>query len=211
MLLGTVAVALLAVGVVLLWRHPTHGGTIAWRGLEVSSAGAGLPVLAAGLVVLGGAVIVARDGPDPSPAPPSTATTGSSGGTFGLPPAGCFEGYFASLPAERTATAEVGATGLVVVGRDQPKEPPVGLRVTDRGDVVGGMRFRFVPTSDLFIIESVVDGSCAEIESFFNATRRGADKHTLKNFEHVFVDWRGATYDIGLGGTGVISVSVSRA
>jgi hypothetical protein len=48
-----VGIALLAFGALVLLRYPTRpGGKVAWRGFEVSSAGAGLPILALGVAAI---------------------------------------------------------------------------------------------------------------------------------------------------------------
>ena len=215
--LGAVGVALVVFGAFVLWKVPDRpGGMLRWRGIEVNSVGAGLPIMVLGVVAIAAPLLLAEEErPTPStvgpiqttiPAAPGASTTGPSGAPAVT---GCFADYFAGIAGDRTAIVEVGAK-LVVIGRDQVKDLPAGLLVVENGRQIGGLRYRLAPASELFTIENVVDATCADVQDFYNATRRGADKHTLRNFEHVFVRWGGLTYDIGFASTATISVDVGR-
>jgi hypothetical protein len=131
------------------------------------------------------------------------STTTEAGG-------GCVSTYFAGLPEDRRPSVEVGARGVIIVGPEQPKDLPGGLRLVEAGQPIAALRYRFSPASDLFTIESVVDGACRPVEDFANATNPRSDKHTLKNFEHLYVTVGGETYDIVFGGTATIRVNVIR-
>jgi hypothetical protein len=126
------------------------------------------------------------------------------------PGRGCVSTYFAGVPEDRRASVEIGARGVTIVGAEQPKDLPGGLRLLDAGQPIAALRYRFSPASDLFTIESVIDGECRPVEDFANATNPRSDKHTLKNFEHLFMTVQGETYDIVFGGTATIRVNVIR-
>lgn len=77
-ILVVVGIAVAVLGAFVLLRFPNRpGGRIAWQGLEVSSVGAGLPLIVVGIaaIAIGGAGVGTGDSGDGD-----RTTTGAAGG-----------------------------------------------------------------------------------------------------------------------------------
>lgn len=148
------------------------------------------------------ALFVGNEGTE-SQAPRASAPSASKAGPS---PGGgsCFGRYFDAIPRDRIAPVEAGTTAFDVIGANQPKAGTVGLRLTNNGRSIGGVRFAFFPTNEIFKIESVVDERCRPIEEYSNTTNRGGDPHVLQNADAVRFGLGGAFYDLTLNGTATI-------
>lgn len=87
----------------------------------------------------------------------------------------CFEATFAGVGDGRVATLEKGATAQVVLESDQTKGEAAGLYLTDFGRPVGAVTYHVFPESDLFRIESLVDGGCEEVGGYAGMSLPSAD------------------------------------
>lgn len=193
-------------GIVLLKFPDKPGGRITMGTVEVSSVGAGLP-----LMVLGVVCLFAYTG----------AGTGIGGLNFWpfrpegpeLPPdvaGGCFEAYFEGVPAERVAVLEAGVQDIDLLGSGQSGDAPAGIVFTRGGTPVGALTYRFFTGSDLFRIASVVDGACEPVTAFAN-TSRGGDPEVLQNWDTLEMEIGGRSYFLRLGyDGGVVSVNYFR-
>jgi hypothetical protein len=132
MILLVVGVGVVALGaLVLLLFSDRPGGKIAWRGVEVSSIGAGLPLIVVGLAAIaiwsGG--VIRGDGGD--------------SGDQTIAALRCPDDLAKSVSAQRIATVESGVNAQIVAGPTVSKTEPFGLRLTDGGETVGAMTVRF--------------------------------------------------------------------
>jgi hypothetical protein len=202
-----VGIALVVFGSIVLLRFPERpGGRIAWQGFEVSSVGAGLPLIAVGVA----AVALAAGGVDlgggangEEEASTTTAGEGTGDGS-------CFAGYFEGIPAGRVFTLEDGVQDRDVVGTTEPKAGPFGLRLNADGAAIGAIRMGFFPENGLFRIQSVVDAVCRPVEDYGNLNQPGTDKHALPNFNDLGVRLGGRSYLLKAGGGATIRLSFFR-
>lgn len=158
LVIAGIAVAVLG-AVVLLLFPDRPGGAIGWHGLKVDSKGAGLPLIALGVVSIAvGAVAEASgDGAtqiDASP-PGATVATTSAGVTVSAGSA-CARETFATVPANRRERVELGAPYDIVIRPGEPLDQPIGFLLEDAGRALGFVtlaplgrgRFRVVAARD---------------------------------------------------------------
>jgi hypothetical protein len=193
-----VGVGLVLFGALVLLRFPDRpGGRIAWHGFEVSSLGAGLPIIALGVLAIGFAG--ARGTGDEG------ATVGGTGGlttvaqetTAVSDAAECFS----SVPEEELQPIEEGTRDFDIFRIDQPKSDPVWLAFTVDGEPIGGLLFRYIPANSLFKIQRVVDAGCNPVDPVENVSR-GGDPRTLQNWDTVQLRFDSALYNLRLGDDG---------
>ena len=104
-------------------------------------------------------------------------------------------------------TLEAGTRDSPLIGPDQPKEAPIGVKFTDGSQPVGAIRFTLVPSNSLFKIETVVDAACRATEDYANVSR-GGDKHTLQNWDSLKMHLGNRSYELRLGyDAGTVSAS----
>lgn len=201
--------ALVVFGAVVLLRYSDRpGASIKWQGAEVSSSGAGLPLIILGIGCIVFAILRRPAAPVPalSPPAPTVAAVGDSAGCAGI----------RALPAGRVDTVEVGMREVELIDPSQPLDPPFGVVLTDGGRPVGALRFRRYrgPSydADLYKIEAAVDAACAPLaEGTLRNVSRGGDPRALKNWDTVRVRLGGREYDLRIGGEGNIGVNLTRA
>lgn len=154
-----VGIAVVVLGALILLLFPDRpGGKIAWHGAEVSSIGAGLPLVVVGIaaiVIAGGGVIGGGDddGADVAGAGGNGASAMETGTVLECP----------NQPEARVVDVPQGAKGLTVAGPAESKTEPFVLRFIDDNQTVGMLTARKLP-SDIFQIESFVDGDCQTSE-----------------------------------------------
>lgn len=204
-----VGVALTAFGALVLLRFPDRpGGKMVFRGVEVSSAGAGLPLIVLGVATVAlGFTVDGGDDDSPSAVVSSDGTTTSSTGEAspaptspptGTPPSGCFAEHFASLPPDRVSRLEDGADDIDVIVASQPKEQPFGVVLTKLDQPIGAVTARFFRASGIFRVLSVVDAECRAVEDF--STSDSPDKHVVQNWNGLRMRLGAASYLLTLGG-----------
>jgi hypothetical protein len=197
-------VGVVVLGALVLLLFPDRpGGKIAWQGVEVSSIGAGLPLIVVGLaaIAISGGGIIGGDGEGGAPG------TGSGDQT----PAAlkCPDDLTTSLPSQRVATVESGANAQIIAGATMSKTEWFGLRLTDGGKTVGAITARFVPASGLFTIQTFVDADChaGHVESI--AAPGSGPLSSVQNWTNVRVTLRGRSYTLNLGGGADLRVNFS--
>lgn len=152
--------------------------------------------------IIGGATM----SPPPSNGPRSVDTVSGSGASPSLttsPPSavtsdGCLREYFQGIPPNRIFVLEEGTRDVRLVGREQTKEAPVGLRLMDSRQLVGAFRFSFFLNGEIFKIESVIDHSCRPIEDYSVEGRPG-EKRVLQNWDVLRVKIGSQSYALELG------------
>jgi hypothetical protein len=195
-ILVIVGVAIVVLGAFILLLFPDRpGGKIAWQGAEVSSIGAGLPLIVVGIAAIaiagGGAIRGARDG---------GADLGGEGGTGGSAADTGIGLECPDLPQARVVDVPQGANALVVAGPAESKSEPFVLRFIDDNRTVGVLTARKLP-SDVFQIQSFIDGDCQTSE--IKGEPGAAALDAITNWRNVTIpDLMGRSYVLNLGYTG---------
>jgi hypothetical protein len=221
-LLLALGVGLVLFGAIVLIRYSDRpGGTLKWLGLEVSSKGAGLPLIALGIAAL--ALTTTRGSKPEADGAPSPSAGTSAGAPVAIPPAenaaaatapACVATLMGSVAAERRTTVEVGMRDLDVVSPPQPLDLPFALALTENGSPVGAIRLRLYRGSDagshLFKVEAAVDAACRQA-ALSNASR-GGDPRSLPNWDTLRLRLGQHDYSLRIGAEEQIRVgSFSRA
>jgi hypothetical protein len=189
-------VGLVLFGALVLLRFPDRpGGRIAWHEFEVSSVGAGLPLVVVGIAAI--AVAATFDGGDEAPGGEEAAI--ATAGIAASESHPCPE-FFAGIPSRRIASLEEGVTDRVVVRPSEPKAGPIGLSFTDAGRPVGALRIVYFPVNGLFKVDGLVDARCRPVTSFENLDRPDSDPGTLQNYDTLVIAFGDRRYALRTGG-----------
>lgn len=142
--LALLGVALVVFGAVVLLLFPDRpGGKIGFRGLNVSSTGAGLPLIVLGVALVVTAVAIpnltGRGDPITGDAATGDPTTGDVAtpkvpGPDGVPASECTTKFFAEkppVPATRIRPLELGARTREVLGPGETQSGEFGLVLVD--------------------------------------------------------------------------------
>jgi hypothetical protein len=163
-----IGLALVAFGALVLLRFPDRpGGRLRLGGMEVSSVGAGLPLVALGVAAVAVGVLH-------QPATPSDTDGGAGGGGGGSgaqpPEPGfvpeCMAAFLADDPAvarERQRQLNEGLEDVDVLGPDEPKQTEFALVLTD-SDPVGVVKASYDTATERFRFDAMVDGKCQPME-----------------------------------------------
>jgi hypothetical protein len=163
-----------------------------------------LPLIVVSIVAVGVAAVRGNGGAGSGGAPPvessalSSVGSGSGAGAAASQPTGCFAGYFRGIRSGSVHAVEDGAYDLDVIGPKQSKSALVGLELDRGGKPVGAIRFAYVPTSQVFRIDSVVDARCRPTERFSNEAHPAFDSHVLENDGTVRIQLGSSSYDLRL-------------
>jgi hypothetical protein len=193
-------VGLVLFGAFVLLRYPSStGGTVSIVGIQVSSAGAGLPLIVLGVA----AVLLSNTGVAerlelPGLGRTESVTTSGDG-------ASCFP----DVASDRIRRLEAGASDQDVIGPHQSKAEPFVLVLTEGGATIAELRLRFFPENELFRVESAVDAECEELGGLSNLDR-GGEPRVLQNFDTLGIRTATGDYALRLGGGTTIRVNVSR-
>lgn len=167
LVLAGLGLALVGLGVLVLLRFPDRpGGDLRLLGLEVSSIGAGLPLIALGVLVV--VLAVAQQGDRGQPAAGDPAGGGTAGLAAGPPPKNtpaCIADFFAGRPdvargRQRTLAAE--AEDVLVLGQAEPKSEEFGLVLTEQRKVIGAAKMSYDVDAQQFRFDALVDARCRE-------------------------------------------------
>jgi len=109
----------------------------------------------------------------------------------------CFAQYVSDIAADRVKTIEMGTVDFQVIAPNQPKDGVIGIKFTELNQAVAGMRFFFIPGSNVFKIETVVDAQCQAMENYANASR-GGDKRVLQNWDSLQMRLGDQIYTVSL-------------
>ena len=162
--LGVVVAALGAV--VLLWFPDRPGGVIRFKDAEVSSRGAGLPLIALGAAVTIIAAAVVPGGTSDG----DTATSGDSGvaGLATAPRSGCTTKFFGQDPqvaSPRVRSVELQARDRRVLSSGEPEDTEFGLVFSDtlssvKPRVLGAMKLFRRPGVGFHVVDTVDERTC---------------------------------------------------
>jgi hypothetical protein len=203
-------IALLAFGALVLLKYSDRpGGTIKSFGVEVSSAGAGLPLIALGVGFIAFAAVrfsPTSRGTDVRGTPAETTAKLQASDTS------CVAALLSGVSRDRVDTVEVGMQGVEVIGSHQTLNTPFVLLLTENGQRIGAMRIRLYQASnssgDLYKIEQAIDAGCANVEQMRNS--RGGNPRDLMNWDTLRATLGAHQYDLRIGGEGNITVSFTR-
>ncbi|MEO5815986.1 MAG: hypothetical protein ABIT20_11975 [Gemmatimonadaceae bacterium] len=210
--LMVLGIALVAFGALVLMKYSDRpGGTIKWLGLEVTSKGAGLPLIALGV----GSIVFAvarfplaspNAGPDVTTRP-DTVTNPSKALTRTGSHTSCYDEFLSKVPGDRVDSVEVGMTGVEIIGSHEKLDGPFALLLTENGQRIGALRIRLYgagTAAQLYKIEQAIDG-CAEVTAMRN-TSRGGNPRELQNWDTLREKLGPHEYDVRIGGEGNINV-----
>jgi hypothetical protein len=166
LLLAAVGVLLVALGALILLRFPDRpGGSVRFLGMEVSSIGAGLPVIALGLLAV---VLAVEEQRGSSGTPSSTnraATAAVESEQPGVP--GCMAEFFDASPQvpveRRKYLPRRGGDDIDVLKPGEPKDTEFGLILRDHGAAVGAVKMRYDADAEEFPIDGIVDAACKPV------------------------------------------------
>jgi len=125
------------------------------------------------------------------------ATTPLTSRTPAIPSGDCLSEYFRGIREDRVFALEEGTSNFTVIGREQTKEDPIGLRLTDNRQTVGALRFSFFLNGEIFKIESIVDATCGQVKEYSIEGRPG-EKRTLQNWDTLQITFGSRTYALRL-------------
>jgi len=193
-----VGIALLVFGAIVLVVLPKRpGAKIAWHGLEISSAGAGLPLIFLGLVsVLTATAALPVAIQLPGAAAPLQIGGGAAQGKT-RPLTACFAQALDTIPGDRVWQLEAGVNDAKLVGPQQSKQESFALELTDSGHPVGLVVLHFFSASELFKVEHAIDQECRPA-SHQNASR-GGDPDVLQNWDSLRIELAGRVYELRPG------------
>jgi hypothetical protein len=197
-ILALLGVVLVGFGALVLLKFPDRpGGKLAWRGFEVNSTGAGLPLIVLGVVTTVIAVSVQLSGKQPeTPAAPGV-TPGPELVTPGV-------------PADRIVTLEDGTHDRDIVEVDQSKDWPIGVKFTQDGRPLGALTLQPSPRDNLFKVRDVVDAQNHPVAEYSNASR-GGTRNVLQNWDTMHIRFEGRLYLLRVGGFDTIRVNFEQA
>jgi hypothetical protein len=199
--LAAVGVALVALGALVLLRFPDRpGGKLRMMGLEVSSIGAGLP-----LVALGVLAVVIAGGQERGGGRSSTGqSSGGGGGSAAKPPPGntpaCIVDFFDTRPKtarHRRRTLPAEAQDVDVLGPAEPKGEEFGLVLTDQRKVVGAAKLAYDVDASQYRFDQLVDGRCHRA-GWIAPDIPGANPSTVNNHTTLRLTLGGAEYVLEL-------------
>jgi hypothetical protein len=192
-ILLVVGVGVVVLGALILLLFPDRpGGKIGWQGAEVSSIGAGLPLIVVGIaaIAIGGGGTIRGD---------------SAGGIFGGDGGGGDSADQTNavlecpdLPRTRVIDVPQGANALIIAGPAESKTEPFGLRFIDNNQTVGALTARLLPSQD-FLIQSFVDTDCQSRQIELNEPGAAALDAIPNNRNVLIPDLMGRSYILNLG------------
>ena len=147
-----------------------------WSSLPGVLTGIAAVLAAAGTLI---ALFRDDDGSEPDP-PAAVAVETSEPGAAA--DGSCFGEYLQGIPADRVGELEAGGYEDVI-SETEPKAGPIGMRFTDFGEPIGGMRFAFFPDSGVYRIESVVDAACEPVGDY--EVQNSGDKTVWPDSDYV--------------------------
>ena len=179
-----VGIGLMIFGALVLLKFPYRpGGKITWGGIEISSMGAGLPLIVLGVIC----IVISSTGISPEDLCkiyPDICNGKSEN---------CFEG----IPEDRVATMEEGAKYIQLIGPHQSKDEAIAINFTENRKPIGAIKFYYMFDNKFFKVDSIVDSECKPIEDYENVNR-GGDKHVLQSWDTLQIQFGDHTYELSL-------------
>jgi hypothetical protein len=199
--LAAVGVALVALGALVLLRFPDRpGGKLRMMGLEVSSIGAGLPLVALGVL----AVVIAGGQQRGGGRSSTSASSGGGGGSAARPPPSntpaCIVDFFDARPTaarHRRRTLPAEAQDVDVLGAAEPKAEEFGLVLTDQRKVVGAAKMTYDVDATQYRFDQLVDGRCHRA-AWLAPDIPGVNPSTVNNHTTLRLTLGGAQYVLEL-------------
>jgi hypothetical protein len=205
LVLAALGVALVLFGGWLLVKLPDRpGGKLALGKVEVSSAGAGLPLVVLGVVCvvlsasgdLRGMIGLTTDKPptaNPTPAatPPGSPTPTSASGD-------CLRQYAAGVPADSAASVEEGGVDIRLIAPAPAAGEAFVIKFTDERKPLGAIKLSLYENNGkyLFKIASVVDAACQPAS--YRVSGAG-DQRNLHDWDTIKIDFGGVAYEARIG------------
>ena len=196
-------------GLLVLLKFPDRpGGKVALGKFEVSSTGAGLPLVALGVVCLLVGARGASDGFWPFTGGATPTPTASPSPTPSASPTPGMQVDCARVA--RGETDASAATGNVEVGahelRVRPRagsSPAFLLKLSDDGRFAGlvALTVQSPESTPFFKVRAAFDRDCREAD-YENATLPGADPSVIQNWHTLRLRMNGAVYETRLGYAG---------
>jgi hypothetical protein len=168
-----VGITVVVLGVFVLVRFPDRpGGVIRFHKMEVSSTGAGLPLIVLGVALVVVAAVVPGAGPDTG-----SNSSGQSGGEIEIPAldtvprTDCTEGFFAQQPAveaTRVRSVELGVDDRRVLRAGESQSTEFGLVLSDTLSataprVLGAMKLTRRSSVGFQVIGMVEEPTCERV------------------------------------------------
>jgi hypothetical protein len=195
LLVAVVGVALVALGALVLLRFPDRpGGRVRLLGLEVSSIGAGLPVLALGVLAVVTAGVQQGDNSQSStaagPAPSNTPA--------------CITDFFHErpvVPSGRRRALPAEAEDLDVLGPAEQKRNEFGLVLVDKRKVIGAAKMSYDVDATQYRFDGLVDARCRRA-AWTAPDVPGANPSTVNNDSTLHLTLGDAEYALELKANG---------
>jgi hypothetical protein len=174
-------------------------------GIEISSKGAGLPLIFLGIVCIVISNICIPEGWDGRYGDNQTILNGQTP----IDSEDYFEQHFHGIQKDRVATLEEGAEGVQLIGPHQSKDEAIAIKFTENNQPIGAIKFYFYSNNNMFKVETVVDSKCQPIEEYSNVDR--GDKHVLQNWDRLQIRFGDHAYALRLGyNAGIINALYRR-
>ncbi|MGH2918198.1 MAG: hypothetical protein ACRDLS_06305 [Solirubrobacteraceae bacterium] len=193
--------ALVALGALVLVRFPDRpGGEVRLLGLRVSSIGAGLPLVALGVLV--SVVAATHRGGDGKPAS-TQSPGGGSGGVAGPPPdntPACIAEFFQMTPKvslRRQRTIAAGLDDVEVLAPEESKHEEFGLVLTDNREVLGAAKMSYDDAALRFRVDGIAAADCKPA-LWVASDEPGASPPSVGQFSNLRVTFGAKKYDIEL-------------
>jgi hypothetical protein len=175
-LLAVVGVVLVGLGALVLLRFPDRpGGTVGLLGMEVSSIGAGLPLIALGVLAVAVTVMQqpADSGTSSGTSGPATQGQPSSGASGPATPGdqsgvpSCMAEWFGTPPEvaverRRFLPRRQGDT-IDLLKPSDPKSTEFGLILKDHAKAIAAAKLRYDSDAQEFPVDGLIDKACKPV------------------------------------------------
>ena len=123
--------------------------------------------------------------------------------------------FLSQVPDDRITTLEVNSKNTKLIDPLQSKDEVIAVKLTNKRQIIGAVKFQFYSAGKIFKIESVIESvvdSEGQIpdkyvitDKYFN-TNPTDDKASLGNWDSLRMTLGGSTYDLRLGyASGIIT------
>lgn len=114
--------------------------------------------------------------------------------------AACLTQFFADITPANQITIEVGVNAQDHYFSSQALANPdmigpLGIRLTQNGNMIGALTFLFFPTSRLFKLTSLVDAHCQAVTEYSNFSR-GGDPNALHDWDTLKLQVREGAFSL---------------
>ena len=131
--------------------------------------------------------------------PPSNSSSSSPAPSLTGGNGDCLKKYFADIDPARQISLEAGADEeYYLLSQDAANKDyhgPLGIKLTQNGDMVAALSFLFFNDSHIFKIVSIVDSHCQAVSTYSNWTN-GGDHNTLHDSDTLKIDLSGSSLSL---------------